>query len=57
LRWERFDLLIPKDSFFDKSIQQFLALLHEPAFHKLAAALPGYDLSLSGRMLFPGESR
>lgn len=57
LRWERFDLLFPKDSFFDKSIQQFLALLHEPAFHKLAAALPGYDLSLSGRMLFPGESR
>ena len=22
-----------------------------------AAALPGYDLSLTGRMLFPGESR
>jgi excisionase family DNA binding protein len=57
LRWERFDLLIPKDSFFDKSIQQFLAMLHEPAFHDLAASLPGYELSLAGRMLFPGESR
>jgi molybdate-binding protein len=57
LRWERFDLLIPKDCFFDKSIQQFLGMLHEPAFQALAARLPGYDLSLCGRMLFPGESR
>lgn len=57
LRWERFDLLIPKDCFFDQAIQQFLGLFHEPSFHDLAAAMPGYDLSLTGRMLFPGESR
>jgi excisionase family DNA binding protein len=57
LRWERFDLLIPKDFFFERGIQIFLALLHEKPFHDLAEGLTGYDLSLSGRMLYPGESR
>lgn len=57
LRWERFDLLIPKELFFEKGIQQFLGLFHEERFRALADALPGYDLSLTGRMLYPGDSR
>lgn len=57
LRWERFDLLIPKELFFEKGIQQFLGLFHEERFRVLADALPGYDLSLTGRMLYPGDSR
>jgi len=57
LRWERFDLLIPKELFFEKGIQQFLGLFHEERFRMLADALPGYDLSLTGRMLYPGDSR
>ena len=53
LRWERFDLLVPKDHFFHKGIQSFIGLLHEAAFADLAKSFAGYDLSLSGKMVFP----
>jgi excisionase family DNA binding protein len=53
LRWERFDLLIPKDGFFSQGVQLFLDLLRGSAFIALAESLPGYDLSLSGRMVYP----
>ncbi len=53
---ERFDLLVRREMFFEQGIQLFLGLLHEPAFHALAADLAGYDLSLSSRMVFPGET-
>ncbi len=52
-RWERYDLLILKDRFFEPAIQQFLGLLHEKKFQDLAAESRGYDLSASGRMVFP----
>ncbi|MFK4764578.1 substrate-binding domain-containing protein [Desulfobaculum sp. SPO524] len=52
--WERFDLLIPKDRFFDKPVQQFLNMLADEEFKSLAEALTGYDLSESGKMIFPG---
>lgn len=51
--WERFDLLISKDRFFDKGIQLFLGLLKEDFFKKTAEALGGYDLSRSGSMVYP----
>ncbi len=53
LRWERYDLMIFKERFFDANVQNFLGLLHEEQFFKLAVSLPGYDVQLSGRMLFP----
>jgi excisionase family DNA binding protein len=53
LRWERFDLMILKDRFFDEGIQQFLSLLREAQFRRLAETLEGYDISLSGKMVFP----
>jgi len=56
LRWERFDLLISKARFFEPSIQLFLGLLHEKAFRDLVDAQEGYDLSLSGKMVFPQEA-
>jgi excisionase family DNA binding protein len=56
LRKERFDLLIQKSRFFDRAVQLFLAMLHEPSFRDLAQGLPGYDLSLCGKMVFPGET-
>ena len=56
VRWERFDLMILKDHFFDEGIQQFLSLLHEAQFRQIAEALNGYDVSMSGKMLFPKES-
>ena len=55
LRWERFDLLIRKEVFFNQGVQVFLRLLHEEVFHKLAAKLSGYDLSISSTMVFPKE--
>ena len=56
IKWESFDLLILKDRFFDKGVQQFLGFLSEPSFKKLGDDLAGYDLGVSGKMLFPKES-
>ncbi|MFO7963380.1 MAG: helix-turn-helix transcriptional regulator [Desulfobacterales bacterium] len=52
LRWERYDLLIGKERFFDKGVQVFLSLLHEEEFHEMAGALTGYDLKNTGKMVF-----
>lgn len=53
LRWERYDLMIFKERYFDANVQNFLGLLHEESFFKLAESMQGYDVQLSGRMLFP----
>lgn len=53
LRWERFDLLVLRDRFFEPAIQNFMGLLHEQEFRDLAASFDGYDVSLCGKMLFP----
>jgi len=52
LRWERYDLMIFKERFFDANVQQFLGLLHDDRFFMMAELLKGYDIDLSGRMLF-----
>lgn len=52
-RWERYDLLIPKEHFFDKAMQLFLGLLHETQFEQMATNAQGYDISMSGKMVFP----
>jgi len=56
IRWERFDLMVLKDRFFDEGIQRFLSLLHDAQFRKIAEALNGYDISMSGKMVFPQSS-
>ena len=53
LRWERFDLLVTKERFFDEGVQLFFGMLHEPEFLNAAAAMAGYDLSTTGKMIFP----
>ncbi len=56
LRWERFDLMASKERFFDEGIQRFLGMLHEPSFLKTVPdGLEGYDLSLTGKMVFPRD--
>ena len=55
LRWERYDLLVSKDRFFEEGVQRFLGLFHEPAFKKLTEGLDGYDLSLCGKIVFPQQ--
>jgi molybdate-binding protein len=53
LRWERYDLMIFKERFFDAHVQNFLGLLHDEQFFELAGSMAGYDVRRSGRMLFP----
>jgi len=53
LRWERFDLLINRDRFFEPPVQRFINLLHDPQFKKIAGEYVGYDLSTSGKMVYP----
>jgi len=55
LRQERYDLLITRERFFDQGIQYFLSLLHEKSFAQTADQLEGYDVSISGKMIFPHE--
>jgi len=55
IRWERYDLMIAKDRFFDEGIQLFLGLLHENAFRSLMGGSQGYDLSAAGKMIYPIE--
>ena len=52
LRWERYDLLISKNRFFEEGVQLFLNLLHENSVKKLAQELSGYDLAECGKMIF-----
>jgi putative molybdopterin biosynthesis protein len=53
--WERFDLLILKERFFDEIIQLFLGSLGEAAFREIARSFEGYDLASCGRMIFPAD--
>lgn len=53
LRWERYDLLISKERFFDRGVQLFQGLLHDAEFRALANDYSGYDLENSGRMVYP----
>lgn len=55
LRWERYDLLILKEHFFEQKVQLFLGLFHEPEFKKIAGTLEGYSLDLCGKIVFPQQ--
>lgn len=55
MHWERFDLLISKERFFESNIQDFLHTLSTSEFIELSADLLGYDLTLSGKIIHPPE--
>ncbi|PIE56888.1 MAG: DNA-binding protein [Desulfobulbus propionicus] len=55
LRWERFDLLISRDRFFDEGVQRFLGQMKTEEFSALADDLRGYDTKLAGTMVFQGN--
>ena len=57
LRWERYDLMISKERFFDEGVQVFLSLLVDDGFRKLAASYVGYDVKFSGKIVYPGDKR
>jgi putative molybdopterin biosynthesis protein len=52
LRWERFDLLVAKDVFFEKSVQSFFGLLQAGDFKQIGQSIRGYDISQSGKIMF-----
>lgn len=54
-RWERYDLLILKERFFEPQVQRFLNLLHDSDFQGFSNEFRGYDLSSSGKMIFPAD--
>ena len=51
--WERFDLVVNKDRFFDKGVQLFLSLLKGKVINAAAKEYGGYDLSMTGKMIYP----
>lgn len=55
VRRERYDFLVARSLFFERSIQRFLGLLQEAAFQELVSTFEGYDVSLCGRIAYPGE--
>jgi excisionase family DNA binding protein len=54
VRWERYDFIIRKDIFFSRGVQMLLALLRDEEFLRLSDKFSGYDLSLSGEVVFRG---
>ncbi len=53
LCWERFDLLIQKERFFDQGIQFFLSQLKGRVIQAASKKFGGYDLSKTGKMVYP----
>ncbi|MCF6247102.1 MAG: helix-turn-helix transcriptional regulator [Desulfobacula sp.] len=51
--WERFDLMITKERFFDQGIQLFLSLLKGKVIQSAAKEYGGYDLFATGKMVYP----
>jgi putative molybdopterin biosynthesis protein len=49
---ERYDLIIPETYFEEEKIQALLAVVRSEEFQEAVKALGGYDLSLSGQVLY-----
>jgi molybdate-binding protein len=54
VRWERYDFIMRKDVFFSRNVQMLLAILRDEEFIRLSNKFSGYDLSLSGQVVFRG---
>ncbi|GAB1410571.1 helix-turn-helix transcriptional regulator [Desulfovibrionales bacterium] len=52
LRWERFDLLVNKDVFFEHVVQLFLGIFQTDDFKQIGQKLHGYDISMAGKMMY-----
>lgn len=49
---ERFDMVTDQKTFFSKSVQAFIELLHSREFRENVEKIGGYDLKESGRVLY-----
>lgn len=52
LRWERYDLLVCKNIFFEQAIQNFMGLIRSEEFMKMAKGVAGYDTTSTGNVVF-----
>ncbi len=57
IRWERYDLLITRERFFDKGVQNFLGLVLAPEFKDIAQSIDGYDTGTAGKMVYSQENK
>lgn len=46
--WERYDLVLPRDTYQSDLLRPLLDLLHDDDFRAAVSALPGYDVDLMG---------
>lgn len=53
LRWERFDLLVPKEKFFEKTVQAFLGMLTRDTLEPLFKGKAGYNFQTTGKIVYP----
>jgi len=53
LCWEWLGFLILREHFFEDRVQSFISLLLKKKFQMLAKSFNGYDVSLSGQILYP----
>jgi len=56
LRRERFDLLVLREFYFDRRVQDVLGLLRESSLKGLSTGFSGYDIEGSGLMRFPDNT-
>jgi excisionase family DNA binding protein len=52
---ERFDMVTFKELFFEENVQVFVEFLRSAPFRDRLARVPGYDCSITGRVLYPKE--
>lgn len=50
---ERFDMLVSKSIFFEKSVQVFIEFVRSPAFSGILQGMRGYDTRRAGKILYP----
>jgi putative molybdopterin biosynthesis protein len=49
---ERYDLVFPAEFYHSEKLRPLLGLLQDPEFQAAVAALPGYDITLMGRVVW-----
>jgi excisionase family DNA binding protein len=52
---ERFDMVTFKALFFEENVQVFVEFLRSVTFRERLERMPGYDCSITGRVLYPKE--
>jgi excisionase family DNA binding protein len=50
---ERFDMLVSKNIFFEKSVQVFIEFVKSSAFSEILQGMRGYDTRETGKILYP----